>query len=355
MTRDRDVRRVIREELPPALFRRRPARCLFLIPLLAATAGGSLVLLIVPMPWYAAVPLAALVGNFHASMLFLGHEIGHGAAVRSRRLQRLLLYPGCAIFLLSPWLWIVWHNGSHHGHTNRPGEDPDLFGTLDEFLRRPPSSRTLIKAAFGGRRWPSAVYLFVFFSLQVQVVLWWKSRHLPGYARLRRGRAAADTLLMALGWGLVAAASGARGTLLVVVVPMLVANFVVMSYVVTNHMIRPLRDESDILATTMSVTTLRVVDRMHFHFSHHVEHHLFPASSSSTAPEVRRCLQRHFGDAYLAPPHWRALLTVFRTARFYDGYDQLVEPWSGRRDDLSAIAMDLRSVGADARADLSDR
>jgi fatty acid desaturase len=362
MNLDSQVRAVIRADLRPEVFRPRPLRCLLMIPLLGCVVGGSLAVALAPLPWYAALVVSTLVGNFYASMLFLGHEIGHGAAVRSRRLQRLLLYPGCAIFLLSPWLWLIWHNGSHHGHTNKPDEDPDLFGTLDGFLRRPPSSRLLIRVAFGSAYWPSAIYLFCFFSLEVQAVLWWKSRTLPGYRRLNRRRAVTDTALLAAFWIIVAIASGPRGAVFVVLVPMLVANFVVLSYVVTNHMLRSLSYDNDTLATTMSVTTAKLFDRLHFHFSHHVEHHLFPAMSSSMAPQVRGSLIRHFGDRYVAPPHWRALMMVFRTPRFYDGHDRLIEPWSGRRKEISQVESDLRAhqtvkapTGAQVDAEGRDR
>jgi hypothetical protein len=108
-------------------------------------------------------------------------------------------------------------------------------------------------------------------------------------------------------------------------------------------MVRPLTEETDTLATTMSVTTVKLLDRMHFHFSHHVEHHLFPAMRTSMAPRVRRVLIRHFPDRYLAPPHWRALLIVFQTPRIYDGPQRLIEPVSGRREDIPDIERALRA------------
>ncbi len=53
---------------------------------------------------------------------------------------------------------------------------------------------------------------------------------------------------------------GPRGALLVILIPMLLANAIVMAYITTNHMLRPLTDEPECLATTMSVTTLRAID-----------------------------------------------------------------------------------------------
>jgi fatty acid desaturase len=341
MTSESEVRAVIRASLPQVVFRRQPWRCLYILPLLALVAGGSL-LVLSPVPWYLALLVSALVGNFHASMLFLAHEVGHGAAVRSSRLKKLVMYPGCAIFLLSPYLWLIWHNSSHHGHTNQGDEDPDLFGTLDSFLQRPPKLRSIVKVAPGSRHWVSALYLFSFFTIQAQGVLWFKSRKLPSYQRLNRKRAGRDSVIMLLFWVAVSVATGWRGTLFVVLIPMAVANFVVLAYVVTNHMLRPLTDKTDTLSTAMSVTTLRVLDHVHFHFSHHVEHHLFPAMPTSMAPYVRKALVELFGDRYLSPSHLRALLTIFRTPRIYAGPFELVEPFSGRRRDILDIEAELR-------------
>lgn len=341
-TSEVQVKAAIRSDLPPEVFRRRPLRCLYMVPLLAIVVLGSVATVALPVPWYLAAVLSIAVGNFHASMLFLAHEIGHGATVRTRWLQKALMYPGGAAFLLSPFLWHTWHNTSHHGYTNRADQDPDLFGTLDRFLTRPPLARSAVKAAPGSGYLVSAMYLFTFFTIQGQSVLWARWRELPGYGRLRRKRAVVDTGLFAAMWILIAVAIGSRGTLFAVVIPMAVANFVVLSYVVTNHMLRPLTDHTDSLGTAMSVTTFRVFDRMHFHFSHHVEHHLFPSMPTSMAPRVRASLVRCFGDRYLCPPHGSALRMVFRTPRIYDGPRLLVDPYRGARKDISPVEDELR-------------
>src|SRR5947209_6265135 len=345
MNADSVVRARIRADLPPAVFARRPLRCLLLLPLLAIVVMGSVGLATVSIPWYLLLPLSILVGNTHATMMFLGHEIGHGATVRSVRLQTIFLYAGCTVFCFSPHLWRIWHNLSHHTHTNRPDEDPDSFGTVENFLRSGRGNHAFDKLAPGSGYWWTSLYLFIFFTLQAQSVLWVKSRTLPGYQRLNRRRAAIDTAAMVAFWLFVALEAGLRGTILVVLIPMLVANFVVMSYIVTNHMLRPLTVGTDTLSTTMSVTTARLLDRIHFHFSHHVEHHLFPRLASSMAPEVRRSLVRHFGNDYLAPGHGRALLWIVRTPRHYGDFHTLVDPYQGRRADTRLVQMSLRVPG----------
>jgi fatty acid desaturase len=305
--------------------------------------GLSVIVVVFPLPWYLQLLLAIILGNCYSSMMFLSHEIGHGSVVRSPRMRRVLMYPGCAIFLLSPHLWVIWHNQSHHGHTNKGEEDPDSFGSLENFWASPRLIKTHLKFAPGAAYWRAAVWLGTFFTLQGQTVLWVTSRTFPGYERLKRPRAAIDSAVMLAFWVALAIAVGFRDAFFVVVIPMLVANVVVLSYIVTNHMIRPLTETTDTLLTTMSVTTNPLLDKIHFHFSHHVEHHLFPAMSSCMAPRVRQVLNKHFAQYYLTPAHWRALVAVLRTPRLYDGQTVLVDPYSGARARTEDVETHLRS------------
>jgi fatty acid desaturase len=316
LSADAAVRALVRERLPDATFQPKPSRALLLVPVLAAIGGIVFVLVTVDMRWYLALALAVVLGNIYGSLMFLTHEIGHGAVVRSRRLATALMYPGCIVFLFSPHLWVIWHNRSHHGHTNRPDQDPDSFGTLAAFAGSPRWHRV------GARLYPGpgflhaglCIFLAAFFTVQAQSVLWTKSRSLPGYESLHRRRAVAESAAMLAFWAAVAVATGWWGTVFLVVVPWFVANTVVLSYVATNHMLRPLSPTTDSLKTTMGVSTFRLLDRLHMHFSHHVEHHLFPGMPTSSAPAVRAVLRTSYDGDYLSPPHGRALVLLLRTS-----------------------------------------
>jgi fatty acid desaturase len=236
---------------------------------------------------------------------------------------------------------MVWHNRAHHGHTNVPEYDPDTFGTLEEFrLRR--FSQVVGRFAPGSGHWLSTLYLFTFFTLQSHGVLWVNSFR-PSFRRFNRRRAIVESAAMMALWIGAGIAAGPRGALFGVVIPMAMANFVVMSYVVTQHMLRPLANGADSLRTTMSVSTFRFVDLLFFNNSHHAEHHLFPSMSPRYYPLVRSHLYQHAADRYLAPSHWRALLLVFRTPRLYADSWTLVQPGSGHRVPIVAVEAALRS------------
>lgn len=336
------IRRWIRKQLPAEAFQPRPAGVLVALALVTAIVAASCILVAVRLPAPAAILLSAACGCAYASLFFLGHDIGHGAVVRSRRLQVPLMWASYAIFLLSPTLWRVWHNKIHHGHTNCETHDPDNFGFLDSY-RQSGVVRLVAAMTPGSGHWSCALYLPLWFTAHTQIVLWRQSRRCRGFESLDRRRAAAESGLMALCWCCLGLKIGAWGSLLVIVLPMLVANAVTMSYIVTNHLLMPLVDEDDQLATSMSVTTHPLLDLIHFNFSHHAEHHLFPAMSSKYFPLVRAALKRYAGARYLAPPHWKALQTVFGTPRLHLRKDLLLDPPSGRVAAVPDIRAALRT------------
>ncbi|MBI4292371.1 MAG: acyl-CoA desaturase [Betaproteobacteria bacterium] len=323
------IRRRIFRELPQEAFAPRPVRAVAALAIASAIAIGSTLLVVAPMPAFAAVLLSVLCGAAYGSLVLIGHEAAHGAVVRSRTLQELLMWGAFAIFMLSPALWRVWHNRVHHQHTNRAADDPDNFDSVDSYHE---SAVVRFVAAMtpGSGRWLSLLYLPISAALVPQLILWRQSRRCQGFESLNRRRAAAESAAMAAFWCWLAFQLGLWSSLLVIVIPMLVASTIVMSYTATNHFLNPLVDDEDQLATSMGVTTHPWLDLIHFNFSHHAEHHLFPAMSSKYYPLVRAKLRQYAGERFVTPPHWKALLMVFRTPRFHVGKDVLVDPASGR-------------------------
>jgi fatty acid desaturase len=338
------LRSRIRADLPAEIFRRQPRRALLTIPIVGFLIAVSVALAVTSPPWYLALLGAFLLGNGYVSLMLLGHEIGHGATVRSHQLQDACLYFAGAIYCLSPHLWRIWHGQVHHPHANMDGRDPDNFGTLEAFENGSVMQRFMIRTAPGSGHWLSFFYPFLFFTFQALGVLLIKSRQIVGFQHLRRGQAIADTLGMAIFWIALCVLVGPSGALFIVIIPMLIANFGLMCYIITNHMLRPMTETKDILGTTISVTTVRFLDLIHFNFSHHVEHHLFPGTPSSSYPQIRKSLQRLAGDRYMAPPHWWAFVLAFRTPKLYESAQVVIEPTSGKRVMLADVETQLREM-----------
>ncbi len=86
--------------------------------------------------------------------------------------------------------------------------------------------------------------------------------------------------------------------LFAVVVPLLVASAVTMTYIWTNHRLKPLFPHSEPLLGSTSVIVPRGMNWLHDNFSYHTEHHIFPGMNPRYYPEVSRLLATHFPDRY---------------------------------------------------------
>jgi fatty acid desaturase len=340
------IRLQIRRELPPEAFKPRPLRAFTALAIVATNVTAGVILATSSLPVVVCLLLSVLSGCMYASLFFLGHEAGHGAIVKSRTAQDVLMWAAFSIFLLPPTLWRVWHNKVHHIYTNHKDYDPDNFGTLSSYneLR---SVRVVEALTPGSGRWLGLIYLPLWFTIHTQVVLWVQSRRCRGFESLGRTRASTESLSMTAFWVSLTAQLGLWSSLWLIIIPMMAANVIIMSYIATNHLLRPLLDHSDPLESSMSVTTYRWLDLIHFNFSHHVEHHLFPSMSSRFAPLVRVKLRRYAEGRYVAAPHLRALLVVFRTPRIHKEH-ALVDAASGRSTRFADVDRALVSAAIPA-------
>ena len=333
-----ELRRRIRHELPAATFAPRPWRALWFVPLTATVAASMAVVIVAQPAWYWSWGLALVIGQCFAAMGFLAHEALHGSMVSSSKLQTFLGYLGFGPVGVSPALWRVWHNQVHHAKTNMGNADPDSFGTLERYQKMP-STRFVARLAPGSRHWTSVFFFAYWFTFHGQVVLWIQSKYMRSFANLNRRRAKLDTLGTVAFWVAIASIAGWR-SLYVIVIPLVIANATVMSYIATNHFMRPQTETNDPIENSMSVTTLPFIDRMHFNFSHHVEHHLFPRMSAASAPAVRAWIRENTPERYVSPPHHAALVALYRTPRVYLDATTLCDPedlgYTVHTDDLAA-------------------
>lgn len=333
-----DPRRTIKRSLPPEVFTPRPLRAL-LIPLWAAVSIGLIAVLIFGgLSWWMNFVLAIVLGQVYAMLGFSAHEILHGSTVRNRHLQDTLGFIGFAPFLVSPHLWREWHNRRHHTHANQGHRDPDSFGALEHY--EPGGPRRAVLPLLPGSGHPlSYTFFFFWFTAHNLFILLAVSRRFRDFDRRP---AMATTAVLALFWLGLAVVSGSA-SLWTIAIPMLVGNAIVMSYISTNHMMRPERPAHDIVGNTMSLTVPPTVDVLHGWFSHHVEHHLFPSMSPSQAPQVRAWLRENLPHDYLAPRFGKAIWWLYRTPRPHDGPDVLAAPGRpDRRVDIAHLTIELR-------------
>src|SRR5262249_46048519 len=124
-----------------------------------------------------------------------------------------------APFTLSPQLWTAWHNRVHHNHCAKPGVDPDMYPTLEEYRTQPAARIMADYFGIGRRRLMSLLSLLVGFTGQSQQMLWTARKRGMLTAKLHR-RAIAETLLGVALWAAVAVAVGPLAFVFVYLLPL---------------------------------------------------------------------------------------------------------------------------------------
>lgn len=315
--------------LPPEVFALARSRIAWLPVHLAVVVGAMITISEGIGGWWLPVLLAPVIGFSFAALAMLGHEIMHGAVLRGRHMIQLSGWICFLPFVVSPRLWMAWHNRTHHKHTMRCGVDPDAFPTLAEY-RKSRGLRVITGWFSLGRSSPLGLLsLLLGFTVQSIHILV-AARRTVGLSRAQHLAAIAQTAIGIAFWIAIAIWLGPLGFVFAYGLPLLVANSIVMSYILTNHSLSPLTHGNDPLLNSLTVTTPRWYAFLTLSFGLHVEHHLLPGMSSRHAWRVREVLLARWPDAYQSMPLWRALLSLLRTARVYRDATTLHDPWTGR-------------------------
>jgi fatty acid desaturase len=340
------IKRTIQESLPSEAFQPQPVRgIMFLIIHLPLAILLWWVYINLNLPWYICILITLVLSQIYTVGGYVAHEAIHGAVVRSNLGIFILGYIGFLPFFISPTLWKFWHCQCHHGNTNNK-LDPDVVGTLDAYSENP---LVRLRSLFspGTHHWISYLGLFCLFTLEGQYVLWFWKTKVDWVRKLRFNRVMAklETLSMFIFWIMLGIYIGLLPSLYLIILPMLLANFTQVSYIMTQHFLRPLNTthNNDPLDNTISVITHPFVDFVHLNFGYHLEHHLFPSMSSKYAPKISKILQDKFGDRYIRLPFLRVLFYSLNNSRIYLDSDTLVVPSSKKRKKLSQILIEIRS------------
>lgn len=321
--------RELKKVLPDHYFEPVPWRALWMIPHLAIIVGGIYAIAALEWHWVANLGVSLLIGSSFACLGFLAHEILHGSGVRHPGLRNLLGMICFIPFNLGPKLWRKWHNVEHHGHTQHDDDDPDAMGTLEDYRERP-ALQALYRLAPVMRSFLTFVSFTFWFSLHS--FLMWR-RFLPEFPEQERKVVAFQFYAPLAFWIGLGIWLGPKKFLFAYIIPLLVANFTVMSYIATNHLLNPLTHTNDPLANSLTVRTLPIIDMLHFNFSYHTEHHIFPRMNPKYHPALQAKVKERWPDRYCEMPHWQALLYLWRTPRLYrdagPNAHQLVDPGQG--------------------------
>jgi len=310
------------DRMPPAWFRPAPERAWWLL-IYGSIATACTVAVVKTHPGVPArLGLAVIIGFSYCCMGILGHEILHGSVMEPLWLRRCLGAVCLAPLGIVPAFWTFWHN-IHHAYTQHPAKDPDTWGTVDSSPLDPVMG--LLRRFTNARATLFPFLLATGMTAHALVLLLCTQKQMTP-----RQRAATLTefLLLCTFWLGLGFRLGWANFLFFLVIPLLVANAIINSFVITNHFLNPLDDTGDPLAGSLTVNMHPWIERVFLNFNYHVEHHLFPRMSPKYAPQVARLLKESWPDRYHSLPYARALLAVWRTPRVYHGHTQLIDTGS---------------------------
>src|SRR5213078_203359 len=146
-----------------------------------------------------------------------------------------------------------------HNHCGQPGIDPDMYPTLTEYQTQRRARVMADYFGLGRRRIAGAAsLLFGLTGQSLQVML--QARGTDLLTPPLRRRAIIESLTGVAVWAAVASLVGASAFVFVYVLPLIVANTVVMTFIVTNHNLSPLLPVNDPLVNSLSVTLPRVLE-----------------------------------------------------------------------------------------------
>ncbi|MGB3616049.1 MAG: fatty acid desaturase [Elainellaceae cyanobacterium] len=273
------------------------------------------------------LPFAIFMGNAVIVLLFVGHDLMHGSVIRNGLVIKLVTLFSQAILWMPPTLWKTLHNRVHHSNTNAVADpdrsyrygEPDVFGKWAQHMIVPSSTVTSLGLGLGmATAW--ALYTF----RHLAAVLFFNQTYCPHVTAQfsvkpeeRRAIAMELTLIVLLHISLLTYLQFDPIKLaLAYVLPIGLGYSGMIFYIYTNHLLCPMTEVNDPLMNSVSIEVPKIIDLLHFNFSYHAEHHIFPGLNSNYYPLVREHLATLYPNrmGYVVPAGdaWRLLMETPR-------------------------------------------
>lgn len=317
--------KIISEHLDPKFFERNPYRLIYLMAFLLGNISILIIALNTDFHWTIKILMGACIGYFNSALAFVSHETSHGSVIKSKNMQDLIVFFAFAPFLMSPTYWRFWHNRLHHGNTQYVLKDPDAFPTMSVY-KNSKFLQNIFAWTPGAKTIRSYFYFFFWFSFQSflnQVYMRFGNKM---WAEMNHRRVSLEFTLQLM---MVAAYIYVVGTdhlLFLVIVPFAIQNYVIMSYISTNHNLSPLTKINDPLVNSLTVTNNPVFEFFSLNFGYHVEHHIFPRMSGAYTKKTHVVIKKLFPETYHYMKKSEALKLLYSTARIYKSPTTLVNP-----------------------------
>jgi Fatty acid desaturase len=274
------------------------------------------------------LPLAAIMGNSIIVLLFSSHDLMHGSVQKKSRLTYPIAFLGLSMLLMPPTQWKSLHNLVHHNNTNSLADpdrnylyqQPDTWGKWIQNLFVPSVEVNPLWLIVGmAGSW--AVHNF----RNLSSVLLFNDKSVD-YVPAAFTVSPKDRLKIALEClGILGIHLGVLFYLefnpikvaLAYILPIAIGHAGAMFYIYTNHMGCRMTSINDPLINSASLRVPKIFDLLHFNFSHHTEHHIFPSINSNYYPMVQELLQIHYPDRLNLIDAGQAWRLLMETPRHY--------------------------------------
>lgn len=323
-----EYNREVTGKLGKEILKREPSRLKWALLFYGGPALIVLSVLNYELAWPIKLVLSIVMGVLLSGGAFLAHEVLHGAVIKNRKIQDLVGFLGFAPFLISPTYWRFWHNYLHHGNTQLLYKDPDAFPTK-MIWKRSKFMKWVFPLTPGSGYLRSYFYFFWWFSFQAFINQAYMRFQNKMWAKMNHGRVTVEFIIVCVLAVTYLSVIGMENWIWLAVIPFMIQNYNVMSYISTNHNISPYTKINDPLLNSLSVTNNPILEFVHLNFGYHTEHHLFPSMPMSKAKIVSQKLKEMYPDRYQIMPKIKAVKLLYKTPRIYKNREILIHPETG--------------------------
>ena len=238
---------------------------------------------------------------------FLAHELSHNSIVRNKMQRYILELLAWGVNLIPATLWDRVHNHTHHTQINTP-KDPDRIYLHTEKSIATKIYTKIFYVNVENFNWnPLVLFHFIPYITRNIIAVFYKGNAKPGivpfkpvYSTHQRKKIIIELAVISLLQIAIFLLVGKNwlAYLFASPVTLLLTSAVFNVYIYTNHFLNDVSEESDPILGTTSVKVPNIINKLHFNFSYHTEHHLFPSMNSDYYPELHKILKEKYPERY---------------------------------------------------------
>jgi fatty acid desaturase len=274
------------------------------------------------------LPISLVMGNSVIVLLLSTHDLMHSRMIKNPMLRCIVSLLGLSMLWTPPTFWKTVHNREHHSHTNSL-RDPDR----NYLYEHPASWGKWIQNLFAPSAEVHPLCLLIGMSSAWGIHIF---RNLTSILLFNHGQTkypvvsftvsvkerwaiAFELMLICIIHLSILSYLGFHPMKLILsyFIPIWIGYGGIMFYVYTNHMLCQMTDTNDPLINSISIRVPKLFDLLHFNFSYHTEHHIFPGLNSNYYPEVQKLLKTEYGDRFHLLGAGKAWKLLLQTPRHY--------------------------------------